>query len=101
MLLGCRPSNENARFADPSARSAVTAAHFLNSCERWPIATLHPSDDADVHVVVSELDAPTRPTEDAEVAATLEPSTVTLDAPVVAPFDRIGLLGPGASTVKA
>jgi Pyruvate/2-oxoacid:ferredoxin oxidoreductase gamma subunit len=61
---------------------------------------LHASDDADVHVVVSESDAPTRPAEDADVVATLEPSTVTLNAPDVAPFDRIGLLGPGASMVN-
>jgi hypothetical protein len=100
MLLGCRPSNEKVRLADPSARPAVTTAHFRNSCDRWPIATLHASDDADVHVVVSECDAPKRPAEDAEVVATLEPSTVTLDAPVVAPFERIRLLGPDASTVN-
>jgi hypothetical protein len=62
---------------------------------------LHLSDDPDVHVVVSERDAPKRPTEDTKVVATLEPSTVTLDAPVVAPFERIGLLGPSASTVNA
>jgi hypothetical protein len=61
---------------------------------------LHASADADVHIVVSKRDAPRRPADDAEVVATLEPSTVTLDAPVVAPFDRRVLLGPGASTVN-
>jgi hypothetical protein len=101
MLLACRPSNENTRLAEPSARPAVTTAHLRNSWDRWPIATLHPTDDSDVHVVISDRDAPRRSTDDtADVEATLAPRIVTLAAPVGAPFDRIGLLGPGASTVK-
>jgi hypothetical protein len=62
---------------------------------------LHASDEADVQPVVFEPDAPKRPTEDAEEVATLAPSRVTLNAPEAAPFDRIGLLGPGAATVNA